>query len=471
MRDCVLVIPDVPQSGGLDFGIDSMSYETGHKFKGISMIPPGLHFIYHSTGMGARQGFFVEAKKNDTIIRPWSLVDEEILSINTLSEESNRKLLQSIDRGELNDNLGPYPLSQHHIWINLSSFITVEVLELANIPLGVMIYPGDAEDINSALSLSKGCKTSGATNKSKNVQSIQPYFPNLARVATYADIPSTERNLFDTIEVDDNRIRRLMELGLDKSTLLATLVSVNYKCIDNLLGELQLSFVLFLFLFSHPALEQWKLLIDTICRSERLLLSKPKFLTSFLRILYTQLNFCPADFFVNELSHDNFLRKEISLLFSILNHGDLSADICEHKKRFFLFIKKKFGMYENIDNLMLSRNRAELSDTDVDILFNLVDDDMPIVVNDEDIDYQDNKDGSQVVINDGLDMNLKDSAKYSWRYPGLYAELIKSLRPDGGATEDLIMVAARLLGETDTTQDLVEEANMFIEFESKFYKK
>lgn len=32
---------------GMEFGIDMMSWSTGEKFKGIKMIPEGLHFIYY----------------------------------------------------------------------------------------------------------------------------------------------------------------------------------------------------------------------------------------------------------------------------------------------------------------------------------------------------------------------------------------------------------------------------------------
>jgi len=51
-RGGILVIVDSPP--GIEFGIDCMTYETGPKFRGISMIPAGLHFVYHSSGMCPR---------------------------------------------------------------------------------------------------------------------------------------------------------------------------------------------------------------------------------------------------------------------------------------------------------------------------------------------------------------------------------------------------------------------------------
>lgn len=41
----VLVLLDVPER--TEFGIDYNCWNVGPKFKGVKMIPPGLHFIYY----------------------------------------------------------------------------------------------------------------------------------------------------------------------------------------------------------------------------------------------------------------------------------------------------------------------------------------------------------------------------------------------------------------------------------------
>ena len=41
----VLVLLDVPER--TEFGIDYNCWSVGPKFKGVKMIPPGLHFIYY----------------------------------------------------------------------------------------------------------------------------------------------------------------------------------------------------------------------------------------------------------------------------------------------------------------------------------------------------------------------------------------------------------------------------------------
>ena len=40
----MVVLLDVPP--GTEIGIDMHSWQTGENFKGIKMIPPGLHYIY-----------------------------------------------------------------------------------------------------------------------------------------------------------------------------------------------------------------------------------------------------------------------------------------------------------------------------------------------------------------------------------------------------------------------------------------
>ena len=41
----IMVCLDVPE--GTEFGIDYASWTVGPQFKGIKMIPPGIHFIYY----------------------------------------------------------------------------------------------------------------------------------------------------------------------------------------------------------------------------------------------------------------------------------------------------------------------------------------------------------------------------------------------------------------------------------------
>jgi hypothetical protein len=37
--------------------------QTGASFKGVKMVPAGLHFVHIGTGMGEKQGFFFHLEK------------------------------------------------------------------------------------------------------------------------------------------------------------------------------------------------------------------------------------------------------------------------------------------------------------------------------------------------------------------------------------------------------------------------
>jgi len=324
--------------------------------------------------MGSRQGFFLYASRGQVAIRPWDTLNEEICGTNTLSTEQTSSLMIALQRGDLNSNLGPYPLSIHSTWSNISSYITQTVLRRADVMPGVLIYPGDADDMisgplvqESKLKGKGGGKRRGGDGIETMATAVKPYFPNLARVTRFSDLVSVEASLREEAnsvnamqegDIDCSpaaRTQRLMSLSLDKSPVLVKLVTQLFEgSWDDLLGELQLSFIIFIFLFSHPALEHWKLLVNTICLSEGVLVNQPLFASIFIKTLYAQLNFCPDDFFDNELSKENFLRPSLSALFSALNSEGVSADVNAHKRRLFTFVKKKFSLYgsENGDSVV-----------------------------------------------------------------------------------------------------------------------
>ena len=489
----VLIIPDVPL--GLDFGINCISFETGPKFRGISMIPQGLHFVYHSTGMAARQGFFIRVGASDIAVRQWDSFEEHICSTNTLSDDSMSSLLLQLRRGDLNSNLGPYPVAEHHIWQNLSCFIYENVLLRASCPIGEIIYPSESDDL-ATLHIPNGTNTQPIVNKfEKKITEKDRSIMNLkGNFAQFTNVVAAEVRLRDEINASEwdqeRRASMLTSLFIDKSSILEDLVQTKYDCSwENILGEMQLSFLLFLLIFCHDALEHWKKLIDTICRSERALLLKPEFTTAFMRILYEQLNFSPTDFFANELSKDNFLRPAISCLFENLKQtrGTLNNSVLEHRKRLLNFFQKKFNLFLDLEGDTKSLIKSLNMNYDD---CNLVDEDKPIIVGMDEMEAFEVRirtdgeevathqseiieeigdDSGQVRSSDSMSASQIEVGMFSWRYPNLYDSMCSALN------EDMEMTAIRILSEmeennfqartkvlSDTFRLAVLEANMFM---------
>ena len=368
-RGGVLIITDPPPS--FDFGIDCMHYETGPDFRGVCMIPPGLHFIYYSTGSTAsRQGFFLIYEKGDIVVKSWDRSTEDIAYSPLLPDETLEALHRAVHQGRMDKQLGPYPLSDLKSWHNLSSFITGETLRLGGALPHTPLFPGDAEDLPSAL------------NKLGAQQEVQPYFPDAARIAKFCNIKEMEVVVRNAILQSMDGACQITAFYMDRSQLLEYVID-NYFSghWEGILGELQLSFILFMLLFSYPALQQWKVLVDLLCRCERVLLQHQDFTAAFVRILYHQLQYSPSDFFETEISTDNFLRPAVSNLFEVLSSpsSGLGENLKEHRDRLLIFMEKKFGLYETTPNRDCVNDTSNKYSYQMD-RYNLVDEDLPVVV-------------------------------------------------------------------------------------------
>ena len=248
----VVVIPDVPL--GLDVGVDCLSFETGPKFRGIGLIPSGLHFLYHSMGMSGRQGvFFRITSTNDVLIRPWDAYQEVICSHCNLSEASQTNLLRDLHRGDLNDNLGPYPVAEHHVWSNLSCFIDDNVLLRAQCGVGEVIHGSEATEdfvklhsqigstkkpFSFSSSSSPAVPIAVAEKVSKPVVDVscsgeekKSSLEGLGRSAKFVDVLAVEvslREQMNTLPDTSARAQQLTALYMDKSLILETLVVQEY---------------------------------------------------------------------------------------------------------------------------------------------------------------------------------------------------------------------------------------------------
>ncbi len=461
-NSCTIIITDPPT--GVELGIDCMHYETGPNFRGFCQVPEGLHFIYHSTGMGSRQGFFLDCRKGEIIILRWDKGNEEISLEHDLPEGALQALHLAICNGELDKQLGPYPYTQLHLWNNVSGLMTARVLERADCKPGTPLYPGDAEDLDKQ------------RKERVNQTAVVPHFDGLARVARFVNIMGMDKLLKLSFETPSEKTSYCME----KSALLEKLIDEEYNGgWEDMLGEMQLSFLFFLLLYSYPALEHWKYLVHTISLSERYLLENPKFSCAFFRLFYEQLNFSPTDFFETELSKDNFLKPVLSNLLIATDidyshggvDGEKNATMFEHRKRFVNFIRKKFSLFDSDVSAEFGGSVFDLMDEDYPVIVDTVDstisgvgaegyntreyrhDDLinnsPISVDmfsvQQDTMAPETDDEKKVMSRHEIDIGF-----YSWRYPTLYGSMETG--------EDLEMTATRIVEDNQNVLEEIESA-------------
>ena len=62
------------------FGIDYMTFEVGTKFKGVKMIPPGIHYIHTALNKDdGRMGFFICIKSKQVLVYKWHEVQKFLI--------------------------------------------------------------------------------------------------------------------------------------------------------------------------------------------------------------------------------------------------------------------------------------------------------------------------------------------------------------------------------------------------------
>ncbi|KAL8528930.1 hypothetical protein ACS0TY_006413 [Phlomoides rotata] len=279
-----LLLLDVPQYTLI--GIDTQMFSSGPNFKGLKMIPPGIHFIYYSSSnRDGREfspivGFFINANPSQIIVRIWDQKEERLVR---LSEEEEERYSNAVKRLEFDKQLGPYTLSQYGEWKNLSNYITKDTIEKLE-PIGGEISVVCESDMVGKFS--KTAMDKALAEQLKNSKFSIPEDTSQKRVCYYTTIPRVvkQKGLCG---------KDLSNLNLDKTQLLESILMKEYGGDeDALLAELQFAFIAFLMGQSLEAFVQWKLLLSLLfgC-TESPLYSRSRLFTKFIKVVYYQLKF------------------------------------------------------------------------------------------------------------------------------------------------------------------------------------
>ncbi|KAJ8327443.1 hypothetical protein O5D80_004829 [Batrachochytrium dendrobatidis] len=339
---CMLLFLGVPE--GTELGIDYNVWETGPRFKGLSGVPCGMHFIYYSTGT-FRSGFFLNIITDDQI-HVWHWCPKTETLVLELDLEQLQRFKHNIH--EFLPHMGPYPVtssnkSTDHLqqerqsgslrkWLRLSSYISQQLVARTLPDNGYV----------SAMTSTSYFSDIPLTTSSTNLESV-----DANKHDTHASDPSsstsptkmTDQSL-DSSE-SDHRIHfvpitlkhsfppgstgtQVTKYSLDKSYLLETLIKNNYLNDHTLLlGEFQLAFVIFLLGQVYDGFDQWKALVQLVCLSCESIATRPDFFVKFIDLLRIQLEECPQDFFYDALASGSFLHVAIKAIVSTCRDPDV----------------------------------------------------------------------------------------------------------------------------------------------------
>ncbi|XP_073144694.1 uncharacterized protein [Henckelia pumila] len=279
-----LLLLDAPQFTLI--GIDTQMFSSGPKFKGIKMIPPGVHFIYYSSSnregseFSPIVGFFIDASPSQVIVRKWEKNEELFVK---LLEEEEEGYYHAVKRLEFDAQLGPYSLSQYTEWKHLSNYINKATIDRIE-PIGGEItvaseskMVGNLPETTMEKALAEQLRTSKFSTHEENSQRRGCYYTRIPKVVKHKGMSGEE----------------LTNLNLDKTQLLEGILMKEYGDVEDLLlAELQFAFIAFLMGQSLEAFMQWKLLLSLLfgC-TEAPLHTRSRLFTKFVRVIYYQLKY------------------------------------------------------------------------------------------------------------------------------------------------------------------------------------
>ncbi|XP_055332955.1 protein AAR2 homolog [Paramacrobiotus metropolitanus] len=340
-----LIFLDVPEK--TEFGIDVSSWNVGEKFKGVKMIPPGIHFVHYSAVSkhnvtAPRTGFFHDFKRKEVVVKRWDRKNEGLDTLPVCAEESERyaSSLQNLD-----PFLGAYPYDTYKRWISMSRWIT-DITLLRLVPTG----------------------PNGCIFAVQQLES-QPYVclsrsESPSRKRTKATLPEMKVSEETRIRFSDLSTKRLCRgaqpsditsMNMDKSVFLDHWIADElHGSPAEVLGEVQFAFVCFLVGQVYDAFEQWKNIVALLSQCEKAMLDRPDFFLDVIGLLYFQVQEIPKDFFVDVVSQENFLTNTLQSFFAIAEHADgvderLRSRAGQFRKYLQKMFKWDFSMESNED--------------------------------------------------------------------------------------------------------------------------
>jgi hypothetical protein len=456
----VVAILDLPCGSFVNIDGKSVSVKRDD-FVGCSFVPNGrLHLmtvrcaaraspqqdvslLAHSSPAAVTVGFCFGWKNEVAIIRRFDPSTEEVSSSYTVDEVTAENLIRQFHAGQLGpERIVSYdqfvPSMQAEAWCELTNYVSERLLAKRGIESGAKLVPGCCEE--------------GDWEIRSGISDAIPQYDSSKIVdgeaVSYPSIPVVDQSGGVRHSRHSGTKRFIEKLSSHQRTALftdstAALELILRKYYDNqwedLLGDIQLAYVLFSFLHCYASLCHWRDLVAALAVvGFEGASAQPHLFAKLLDVLSSQLKTIDLDFFDDaEFSGETFLLPSLQRLVSTLSRV-IDQEITPAFARFQRLVIDRFP-----EHFHGGKNFVDSEDEE---------EDGPIVVASDEVDA-------------AFQRSCTDDSKASktWeeipveirqRYPFLFAAMAPN--------EDVVMTCARALDEaTDVT--LVREAAAYLE--------
>ena len=341
-------------------GIDLISFTTSPQFRGIKGLPSGWHFIFTSStaSLSARHGTWVRAEprssgSGDVIVKNWDQEREELVDERDQAEVLRLKA----NLGSLwNKHLTPYRQSASETtngggkqdWEYLTNCLTEPLLSRVTGGNWNNWSLTTASSAKQDIDRIPGFEEDSMTNHGEKELQFLPI--DLRRTWRYGAVG-----------------RERTDAAKDRSWALRDLIQ-NF-CSDGkeneILGELQLTFLATLTLGNYSCMEQWKRILNLVLTCQVAVRERPEFFVRFLGLLKLQLQHC------NDVEGGLFdlADQGVSLLNKLLKgfrrgledlFGDHDSPVKNEYAELESFMKTEFGW--QLDDSYVRSGKLQLED-------------------------------------------------------------------------------------------------------------
>lgn len=279
-----VVIQNLPVSKAKEITLDNSVWNVGEKFKGFKKVPAGTHLVAFDCAVskiGSYKVFrFFSIDANEILILDF---DSDKLCLKKMSKDNPlfRIFSDCLDSHELDPYLATFKVEDYAIWSQSMCWVNKFVIEkvFGSLENGTCLL-GDSDRLDDDLN-------------SKKFNFIDIDLKLTARVR----------------DVVSGNFAHLKELFRDRSAQLKHCINFEYtaKGFENLMGECQLAYALFMVLEDIEGLEAWQRIVYLFCESEGYMLAQARNYKEFLKAFFIMLKQLPTDFFYHELTKNNFL--------------------------------------------------------------------------------------------------------------------------------------------------------------------
>ncbi|XP_058442736.1 protein AAR2 homolog [Malaya genurostris] len=286
-----LIIAGVPP--GTEFGIDLKSFYVGEDFRGVKLIPEGVHFVYCSCrgpygDMAPRVGFIHFFKRGEILIREWDNNTEELRH---RVHDHIETELQNIKRNlrSLDGYLAPYDYDGYVKWSKLSANITEETIRRHSPDSGIIRNTIELLSCSDA-DRPRGVNSEATSPRSRIRMSVdaEELLPKLKAVPgttpKFTCLPHRCPEGASPAEVSMHYI--------DSIAAVEMLLSNREK---EFFEEIEFTFVLFVCCHSIEALNHWRKILLLLSNSEKAVEKYKGFYKNYLTVLQYQLVELPIE--------------------------------------------------------------------------------------------------------------------------------------------------------------------------------